>query len=126
MKTAWLAPLGVLLMLLVVGLLTWRAFYRPDPLAEARKAGDPARIVRVAAVIDALADTGSRHNYNAVVAFTLRYTTPDGRAFTAQIERAVPPLILAQLAKGKQLQLEYDARNPALADLVEPLQLGGG
>lgn len=100
--------------------------YRPDPLAEARRSGDPKRVVRAEAVIESLQDTGSRHNQNAVLAMGLRYATPDGRQFSVRIERAVPPLQLTQLAVGKRVALEYDALHPEKADLTESLTIVGG
>lgn len=100
--------------------------YRPDPLAEARRSGDSARVLRVEAVIESLRDTGSRHNHNAVLEFGLRYATPDGRQFSLRIERAVPPLQLTHLAVGKRVALEYDALHPEKADLTESLAITGG
>jgi hypothetical protein len=113
--------IGLMAVIAVVAFM----LYRPDPLAEARRSGDPTRVVRAEAVIESLQDTGSRQNQNAVLAFGLRYAGPGGRQFNIRIERAVPPLQLAQVAVGKRVALEYDALHPEKADLTEALTIVG-
>lgn len=101
------------------------AFHRSDPLADARKSGDPTRVARAEATIVALRDTGSRHNHNAVIAFELRFSSRDGKVVSTLIERPVPPLQLAQLAVGKRLVIDYDTQRPEKADVTDPISVLG-
>lgn len=118
---------AIALTIFLIGLALFAAFvfftaHRSDPLDAARKSGDPARIVKVLARIDRLEDTGSRHNHNPVISVHLSYADAQGKSWQTRVERAVPPLLLAQLAVGKRVMLGYDAADPAKADLLEPIE----
>jgi hypothetical protein len=126
MKMTAVAVVAAFAGLVVIVALVGFNFYRPDPLADARRSGDPNRVVRVAATIESVRDTGSRHNANPVIAFGLRFATADGRTFNVDLERAVPPLQLAGAVVGKHLVVEYDATEPSKAALAVPLEFSGG
>ncbi len=126
MKMTVVAIVAALTGLIAVAVVLGVTFYRADPLADARRSGDPRRVVRVAATIESVRDTGSRHNANPVIAFGLRYATADGRTFNVALERAVPPLQLSSAVVGKHMIVEYDAIEPSKAALPVPLEFSGG
>ncbi len=121
MKPGPIVAIAFILGLVAFAVIVFFQVRRPDPLAEARQAGDPARLVQTTATIVALRDTGSRHNHNPIIEFKLGYTNQDGRDFNALVERPIPALELSRLAPGKRVKVIYDALDPNKADLSDPM-----
>lgn len=123
MKPGPIVAIAFILGLIAFAVIVFLNVRRPDPLAEARQSGDPARLVQATATIVALRDTGSRHNHNPIIEFKLGYTNQDGRHFNAVVERPIPALDLSRLSPGKRVKVIYDAQDPTKADLTDPMVL---
>lgn len=123
MKPGPIVAIVFILGLIAFAVLVFLNVRRPDPLADARQAGDPARLVHTMATIVSLRDTGSRHNHNPIIELKLGYTNIEGRDFNAVVERPIPALELSRLSPGKRVKVIYDAQDPTKADLTDPMVL---
>lgn len=107
------------LVIVISGVVAYLAFRQPDPLAEARQSGDPSRLMQCMAVIEAIRDTGSRHNHNPVLELQLSGALPDGTVQRWVLRKLAPPAGTPPLVPGQVWPVEYDRLHPDRAELLE-------
>lgn len=77
--------------------------------------GQPAE----AKVLD-LRDTGTRINYQPLIAITLEVMPPGHPAYTAIIRKVLTPANQAEYQRGKTLHVKYDPAHPDRVAVVGP------
>ena len=107
------------LVIVISAVVAYLAFRQPDPMAEARQSGDPSRLMQCMAVIEAIRDTGSRHNHNPVLELQLTGTLPDGSVQHWELRRLAPPAGTSPLVPGQVWPVQYDRLHPERAELLE-------